>query len=217
MKRFFTQLEQYRPQEGYLDNQIRQVKKRGLTRSKYKLDQFKKHGMLINSLLNSQVKSILSVGSRDDAEVLSFIEQGFDCTGIDIEDQKHIKKIDAHQLDQHFDHNSFDLVYANNSLEHMQDLSLVLKNIKKVAKLGLLCQLPCHTDDKTFGANHCSYVELTRHKDNWKRTLSELTGTDLLEDFKPLENYQVIYYSYDDVNDTDQNTDAHIDILFKFN
>ena len=50
------------------------------------------YGMLINSLLNSQVKSILSVGSRDDAEVLSFIEQGFDCTGIDIEDQKHIKK-----------------------------------------------------------------------------------------------------------------------------
>lgn len=216
MKHFFKPLEKYTPDSEYLKQQIKQVQKKGLTKVQAKLSQFKKHADLISTLLDLKAKSILSIGSRDDAEVLSFKKEGFDCTGIDLEAQEHIKKIDAHVLNEHFEENAFDLVYANNSLEHMQDLQLVLKQIRYVGKLGLLCQLPCHLDDKTFGANHCSYVELSRHKNNWKRSLEELKDSNLLEDFSPLKEYEIIYYSYDDINNIDDNTEAHIDIFFKF-
>ncbi len=80
MKHFFKPLEKYTPDSEYLKQQIKQVQKKGLTKVQAKLSQFKKHADLISTLLDLKAKSILSIGSRDDAEVLSFKKEGFDFT-----------------------------------------------------------------------------------------------------------------------------------------
>lgn len=88
-------------------------------------------------------KSVLCVGSREDSEVKDFINAGFNAVGTDILDEtKLIKKIDAHSLDEHFDENSFDVVFTSHSLEHMLDVKKVLKNIKSIAKEGVFIVLP---------------------------------------------------------------------------
>jgi SAM-dependent methyltransferase len=88
-------------------------------------------------------KSVLCVGSREDSEVKDFIDAGFTAVGTDILDEtKLIRKIDAHDLNNHFSENEFDIVFASHSLEHVLDVKKVMKNIKYIAKEGVFIVLP---------------------------------------------------------------------------
>jgi len=88
-------------------------------------------------------KSVLCIGSREDSEVRDFISSGFDAVGIDIlNETKLIKKIDAHDLDKHFDENEFDIVFASHVLEHVLYAKKVMRNIRYVAKEGVFIVLP---------------------------------------------------------------------------
>ena len=89
------------------------------------------------------INSILCIGCRHDSEVAQFHKASKRAVGIDIANETElIRKIDAHELDQHFKPNTFDLVYAAHSLEHMHTPEKVLANIRRVAKKGVFIALP---------------------------------------------------------------------------
>jgi hypothetical protein len=90
---------------------------------------------------NPNIKKILCIGARDNSEVLSFINAGFNATGIDVTpESKYVKKLDAHEMD--YKNNEFDFVYASHVLEHLYNPKLVMKKIRKISKYGIFIILP---------------------------------------------------------------------------
>jgi SAM-dependent methyltransferase len=152
------------------------------------------HVSLIKQLFPNS-KSILCVGSRIDHEVATFRNNGFDAIGIDIAYESDlVKRIDAHELMNHFEEGQFDIVYSSHSLEHMYDAELVLENIKKVSKNGVFITLPCKS--KLY-KSHCSVFDLMVETEDESLffDVGELSKReDLLEDFKNLKPYELIFY-----------------------
>ena len=140
-------------------------------------------------------KSILCVGARIDHEVLTFINNGFSATGIDIAYESGlVKKVDAHDMMECFEENQFDIVYSSHSLEHMHDAELVLENIKKVSKNGVFITLPCKS--KLY-KSHCSVFDLmveTEEGSSIGDAGDLIERKELLEDFKNLKPYDILYY-----------------------
>lgn len=97
--------------------------------------------------LEYQGKEILDIGTRTFDTWEYFLEHySTEITGIDVgfEGIEYCKKhkkhgfieLDAHKMMERFDENTFDLVLAFHSFEHMFDLPLVIENCHKVLKPG---------------------------------------------------------------------------------
>jgi len=106
-----------------------------------------------------EIKSVLCVGCRDDSEVRHFIKNGVGCIGIDVSNEtKYIKRIDAHKLNEHFNH--FDLIYSSHSLEHMYNPNKVLSNIRNLKPIGVYIVLPLQKKPLTL--KHPSKFEIMK-------------------------------------------------------
>ena len=138
-----------------------------------------------------EAKSILCIGARADLEVQDFLSSGFeDAVGIDVnKEQKFVKCIDAHELDEHFDENEFDLVYASHSMEHMYDAKRVMRNIRKVSKLGCLFALPNGKNAITPCADHPTIYEIMLKCPKSQKELEN--NLSLLDDFESLGNFKL--------------------------
>lgn len=87
------------------------------------------------------VKSILCIGSRDDSEVQTFINNGYDAKGLDIcTSTKLITQMDMSNVSPDF--GTFDFIYCSHVLEHISDPIKVFKSIKSVMKKGIFIILP---------------------------------------------------------------------------
>lgn len=166
-------------------------KKQGYTLRKEKVRQ--KHIEMIKQFF-PKAKSILCIGARHDAEIKTFVKAGFKAVGIDVcNEGKLLKKIDAHQMDKHFGENEYDVIYSSHSLEHMHDPITVLKNIRKIAKMGLFFVLPTDGAAKVSEDHACVYDIMlqTKHIGSPEELLKK---PELLEDFKELQPFEVVYY-----------------------
>ena len=148
----------------------------------------------IEIINNLNLASILCIGARHDSEVQSFIDAGYYCIGIDIATKTNlILRVDAHEIDTHS--MSFDLVYASHSLEHMHDPVKVLKNIRKIARVGLLAILPVTSDLKP---GHPVIFDIMANPPDI------YTGDP---DFKVLEPYEIAHY---------EKNNEEITVLFRY-
>ena len=89
------------------------------------------------------VGSILCLGCRDDSEVLSFIDAGFQAKGVDIcQNSSLITETTIETIDKHFATNEFDFMYSRKTLEHVLKPELCLKNIRRISRRGCYLILP---------------------------------------------------------------------------
>ena len=147
---------------------------------------------IINNL--NYINSILCIGARHNSEIQSFILSGYYCIGIDIATKTNlILRVDAHEIDTHS--MSFDLVYASHSLEHMHDPVKVLKNIRKIARVGLFAILPITSILKS---GHPVIFDIMANPPD------VYTGDP---DFKVLEPYEIAHY---------EKNNEEITVLFNF-
>ena len=195
MKSYFD-LQQYPyPTQEYRDKQATALAKTHLTDSTPKHRLRAKHIELIKIFFPT-ARKILCIGARSVSETNQFIDSGYDCIGIDFSTAGSIKNIDAHYIDNHFQEKEFDLVYANNSLEHMYNFKIVLSQIRYVSKHGLFATLPIYLNNVHVDANHCSYPDLLINR-NWKLTLDQVKNDSWLnQDFEGLDAYEIIHYDY---------------------
>ena len=107
-----------------------------------------------------------------------------------------IKKINAHYLTNHFNKNSFDIIFASHSLEHMIGLTLVLKQIREVAKMGVYIVLPLsakrnYQHPNVFNIHGCLVYSLG----DYPATVEELNNKSvLLKEFSMWENFNLVYF-----------------------
>jgi hypothetical protein len=138
--------------------------------------------------------SILSIGSRHDSEVATFLNNGFLCQGIDVTISTDLIKLcDAHYLDKEFSSNQFDLVYCSHSLEHMVDHTKVLTNIRNVSKLGCLITLPSVNDSYAAHSNVYDIMNAAAKRE-LPDDLKALNHHKYLQDFKSFLPFELIYF-----------------------
>ena len=132
---------------------------------------------------------VLCVGARDDSEVQTFIDQGFDAKGIDIcTESKLITKMDMADLSPDF--GTFDILYCSHVLEHVIDASFVMSALKSVTEQGLFIILPIV--DRVPDIEHPTVYEIMKHTPatNFKNQVGAW------RDFMIFEPYHMVYNCY---------------------
>ena len=111
------------------------------------------------------VESILCIGSRDDSEVQTFINNGYDAKGIDIcRSTNLITQMDMAELSPDF--GTFDFVYCSHVLEHVSDPIKVFKAIKSVMRKGIFIILPIV--DRPPDIEHPTVYEIMKYNPETK-------------------------------------------------
>ncbi|HUU87781.1 MAG TPA: methyltransferase domain-containing protein [Candidatus Glassbacteria bacterium] len=133
--------------------------------------------------------SVLCVGARDDSEVQTFIDHGFNAKGIDIcKESKLITKMDMAELSPKF--GTFDIAYCSHVLEHVIDPMVVFKAIRSVTDQAMFVTLPIV--DRSPDIEHPTVYEIMKQNPvtNFKN------HPDAWRDFIPLEPFQIVYNCY---------------------
>jgi len=136
-----------------------------------------------------QAISVLCIGARDDSEVQTFINSGYDAKGIDIcTESKLITKMDMAELSPSF--GKFDVVYCSHVLEHVIDPDVVLPAIRSVVNHALFIILPIV--DRVPDIEHPTVYEIMKQTPvtNFKN------HPDAWRDFRDLEPFQIVYNCY---------------------
>lgn len=141
--------------------------------------------------------SVLCLGCRSVSELDSFRSHGLTPTGVDILQSVDYIVMDVHEIEDCFEENSFDFVYASHVLEHMYDPIRVLQGIKKVSRLGAFIVLPSWSPElpnyvKRISPSQSHPVIFDLMSVN-RRQLSEVTQEDL-SDFREMEPFNLKYY-----------------------
>mgnify|MGYP003653293509 CR=1 FL=1 len=140
-------------------------------------------------------KRVLCLGCRHESEVLQFLKHGFFAAGLDFAGtETPIVRIgDAHNLLDYYEENKFDVVYSSHSMEHMSNPTVVLENIRKVASMGTFIVLPPFGE---AGPSHCSVFDVMNiaEEEGLNMEAEELSGSPLMEDFKPLQPYELAFF-----------------------
>ena len=136
-----------------------------------------------------EAKTILCIGSRDDSEVRTFINAGFDAHGIDIcTESPLITRMDMAELNDSF--GVFDVVYCSHTLEHVADPIKVMKAIKSVARHGIFIILPIV--DRAPDIEHPTVYEIMKHNPETKFK----DYPQAFDDFRPFMPFYVPYCCY---------------------
>lgn len=155
-------------------------------------------------------KKILCVGCRHDAEVEMFETKENVVVGIDVANKtKKIKNIPAEKIDDIFQEDEFDLVYASHSLEHVVSPEKVLKNIRMIASKGCYVILPLETRREP-GNDHPIIFDISKQEKNASK---EMLISSIKNDFKLFEPYEIkdiFYYEYLGFNQKKYEPEFHI-------
>ena len=147
---------EYKSYEQYLAmqrNYARIRKTRTIKRDKRRqwvIDNIRSHGI--------EGKTVLCLGSRDDSEVQSFIDNGYDAMGIDLFKTKLITECDMARIYEHptLKDARFDIVIALEALEHCLDFDGLVRGLQLVCAGYFVCMFPildepdwwdCHRPD----------------------------------------------------------------------
>lgn len=145
-------------------------------------------------------KKILCIGARDDSEVESFIQHGYEAIGIDVTtESKHIWKIDAHklcELDGRLIGPMHDVAYCSHVLEHLYYAKKVLRCIRKIAQMGIVITLPIYDKKRGMDASHCTIFDI----------MIEPGGFNF-KDFSSLKPYTLLFF---------ERHKKEIDLIFKW-
>ncbi len=134
-------------------------------------------------------KSVLCIGCRDDSEVQTFINKGYDAVGIDIcVETDLITKLDMSDLTPDF--GTFDIVYCSHVLEHVIDPIKTLKAIKSVTNDSIFVTLPIV--DRLPDIEHPTVYEIMKHKPN----TNFKNYPQAWEDFECLSPFKLRYNCY---------------------
>lgn len=134
--------------------------------------------------------SILCIGARDDSEVMTFINKGFEARGIDVcTETSLITRKDVSDLDPDID-GKYDIVYCSHVLEHLSDPVESMLAIRRVAKQGVFIILPIV--DRAPDIEHPTVYEIMKYTPvtNYKNQPSAW------DDFAPFQPYLVPYNCY---------------------
>lgn len=135
-----------------------------------------------------EAKKILCIGARNDVEVSTFIDYGYEAIGIDVcKSSELIKKIDAHELIKSFNFREFDVVYACHVLEHMHHTFDVMRQIRLVSTMGISLTLPFKWNAITPCIGHPSIFDIMLDCPPSK----DLLTPALLEDFQVMKPFEV--------------------------
>jgi len=106
-------------------------------------------------------KTVLCAGARDDSEVQTFINKGYDAIGIDVcIETELIKKLDISELTPEF--GSFDIIYCSHVLEHVMDPIKTMKAIKSVCNDTIFIILPII--DRPPDIEHPTVYEIMKYE-----------------------------------------------------
>lgn len=134
-------------------------------------------------------KTILCIGSRDDSEVKTFNNAGFNAIGIDIcTETSLITKMDMAELSENF--GVFDVVYCSHTLEHVVDPIKVMKAIKSVTTQGIFIILPIVDRDPDI--EHPTVYEIMKYNPETKFK----DFPQAFEDFRIFHPFKVVYNCY---------------------
>lgn len=142
----------------------------------------------IKNMLPEAIK-VLCIGARDDSEIQSFINAGFDAKGIDIcNETSLITKMDMAELTPDF--GVFDVVYCSHTLEHVIDPMKVMKAIRSVVRQAVFIILPIV--NRAPDIEHPTVYDIMRHnpETNFKNY------PQAFEDFKAFHPFKIIYNCY---------------------
>lgn len=121
---------------------------------------------IILSMIPKEVKTILDIGC------IGNFYKDYETTTIDCLVDADIKQdLNTNQI-LPFEDNSFDMVVANQILEHLSDADVLIKEIKRVAKKYVFVGLPNELTWKArikflFGGLHCEGYQPFGHKHNF--------------------------------------------------
>jgi len=126
--------------------------------------------------------NILCVGAIDDSEVLFFEDNGYNAIGIDLLDTTNkVMQCDMSRIYEHnyFKGQRYDIVMANESLEHCYDFEGFMKGLNLVCSKYFICMGPTLLKLKKEGAPNqwdCNVLDFMLYekeedKDKYKNSL----------------------------------------------
>jgi len=137
----------------------------------------------------------LDIGAGEGKTLLEGIRRGWDVTGIDIVDNRlkeakaeKIKFISAKFLEYQFAENSFDFIYLDSVLEHVQEPVEYLTKIKRILKPGGIVYIGVPNEDSLF--------------DDVRRVVFNLVGRrEISVKIKPFDSpYHIVGFNFSSLN-----------------
>ena len=111
--------------------------------------------------IHPKAKTVLCIGARDNSEVLTFINAGYNVTGIDVcIESSLITKMDMAELSPEF--GKFDIIYCSHVLEHVLDPEKTFKAINSVATGIIFITLPIV--DRPPDIEHPTVYEIMKYE-----------------------------------------------------
>ncbi len=106
-------------------------------------------------------KTVLCLGSRDDSEVQSFLDNGYDAMGIDLYKTKLITKCDMARIYGHpiLKFKKFDIVIAIEALEHCLDFDGLVRGLRLVCTGYFVCMFPILDEPDWWDCNRPDFLD----------------------------------------------------------
>lgn len=183
----------YKDYNEYLSYQsIRSMKTRYVTRRNSRI-----RNWIYNKMKEFDIygESILCLGVRDISEIEFFKEKNYEVYGIDLYKQVGVITCDMSRMYEHFvlKNKKFDIVYADNSLEHCLDLEGFIKGLNLVCKKYFVCFSPCFYPKGVVNSWDCSFhpfMENVEDLELYKKDLEKyfIEFDVILNEFYPKKN-----------------------------
>ena len=115
--------------------------------------------------LAPNAKKVLCIGARDDSELQTFLDFGYEAAGIDISTHTDmIERMDMAELTPEF--GTFDVIYCSHVLEHVIDPVETFRAIKSVARDLIFIILPIV--DRRPDIEHPTVYEIMKYEPETK-------------------------------------------------
>jgi len=139
-----------------------------------------------------QFTSLICLGARDDSEVLSFINNGFESRGLDIAvESTLIHKRDLLTLENY---DMFDVCFCSHVLEHVYDPEKAFKVLRSITKSLIWIILPiCEKGKIQPTIKHPTIYEIMKKVRGNEIFLEKEKNIKIWKDFNCLEPYEIVY------------------------
>jgi 2-polyprenyl-3-methyl-5-hydroxy-6-metoxy-1,4-benzoquinol methylase len=160
---------------------------------------------LLGFVLENAGNDILDVGCATGDYCVKLKKLGFNCTGIDI-NKKYVEKAIENKIESYlmsaddlkFPDNSFDTILLFEVLEHVENPSRVIEEVKRVAKKNILITVPNNTEFyelRKYGLTYEHMLEKDHINFFTKKDLENMLSTYFKEfevEKKEAVNYELI-------------------------